>query len=417
MTQKELEQKVIDAEGRVAKREAVLKKHNSQLAKMIEKGADRFDISIKREDIKSATSKLAEARETLANWQDKLNTRITRDAYLEANTPEILKDFLENWKQHAIGYYREKRIRFIEYRKDLKAKERAARLEALQTLPSLEKYRELYKGRELTDYDLANLWPRRDVDAFLSERGLEYHQIQKKLREAGDQITLKLLEIHNEDEREAWLEKTMEEEKRAKLLDLIGRIMSTVGTITDAVGQTLAEREAGSFGSLAALLEGVPALRDFAIVREAVVAAFVVPADPGGDLVDGHVLTEVAAVVAVDDDGVRVCLQDPDGVVEVVGLPLAVPDVAPDRQGVPRAAGAIHDCPADAVADLRGEVSGDVSQCCHAGASSLVMCTTVTRSSISCLVVYVSRSSSPMCRSSVSGPSSRKAVTATAFSR
>ena len=31
-------------------------------------------------------------------------------------------------------------------------------------------------------------------------------------------------------------------------------------------------------------------------------AAFVVPADPGGDLVDGHVLTEVAAVVAVDDD-------------------------------------------------------------------------------------------------------------------
>lgn len=36
MTQKELEQKVIDAEGRVAKREAVLKKHNSQLAKMVE---------------------------------------------------------------------------------------------------------------------------------------------------------------------------------------------------------------------------------------------------------------------------------------------------------------------------------------------------------------------------------------------
>lgn len=234
MTQKELEQKVIDAEGRVAKREAVLKKHNSQLAKMIEKGADRFDISIKREDIKSATSKLAEARETLANWQDKLNARITRDAYLEANTPEILKDFLESWKRHAIGYYQEKRIRFIKYREGLKAEERAARLEALQTLPSLEKYRELYKGRELTDYDLANLWPRRDVDAFLSERGLEYHQIQKKLREAGDQITLRLLEIHNEDEREAWLEKTMEEEKRAKLLDLIGRIMSTVGTITDA---------------------------------------------------------------------------------------------------------------------------------------------------------------------------------------
>lgn len=67
MTQKELEQKVIDAESRVAKREAVLKKHNSQLAKMIDKGADRFDVSIKREDIKSATSKLAEALKPVIN--------------------------------------------------------------------------------------------------------------------------------------------------------------------------------------------------------------------------------------------------------------------------------------------------------------------------------------------------------------
>lgn len=234
MTQEDLKLKVINAEAKVAKRTAVLKKHREQLAKLIQKGADKFDISIKQSDIESAVDKLEEAKQILANWQAKLDERIAADDYLEANAPEILKDFLENWKQHAITYYREKRIRFIEYRKELKAQERAARLEALQTLPSLERYREIYKGRELTDSDLANLWPRKDVDAFLSERGLEYHQIQKKLREAGDQITLKLLEIHNEDEREAWLEKTMEEEKRAKLLDLIGRIMSTVGTITDA---------------------------------------------------------------------------------------------------------------------------------------------------------------------------------------
>ena len=234
MTQKELEQKVIDAEGRVAKREAVLKKHREQLAKLIQKGADKFDISIKQSDIESAVNKLEEAKQILANWQAKLDERIAADDYLEANAPEILKDFLENWKQHAITYYREKRIRFIEYRKELKAQERAARLEALQTLPSLERYREIYKGRELTDSDLANLWPRKDVDAFLSERGLEYHQIQRKLNEFGDQITFRLLEIRDDQEREAWLEKAMEEEKRAKLIDLIGRIMGTVGTITDA---------------------------------------------------------------------------------------------------------------------------------------------------------------------------------------
>ena len=251
MTQNDLREKVINAEAKVAKRKAVLKKHREQLAKLIQKGADKFDISIKKDDIESAKRKLEEAEKILNNWKEKLDERITADDYLEANAPEILKDFLENWKQHAIGYYREKRIRFIEYREGLKAKERAARLEALQTLPSLEKYRELYKGRELTDYDLANLWPRRDVDAFLSERGLEYRQIQKKLREAGDQITLRLLEIHNEDEREAWLEKTMEEEKRAKLLDLIGRIMSTVGTITDATALRI-----GPEGDINGYIEG-----------------------------------------------------------------------------------------------------------------------------------------------------------------
>lgn len=234
MTQEDLKLKVINAEAKVAKHTAVLKKHREQLAKLIQKGADKFDISIKQSDIESAVDKLEEARQTLANWQAKLDERIAADDYLEANAPEILKDFLESWKQHAIAYYREKRIRFIEYRKELKAQERAARLEALQTLPSLERYREIYKGRELTDSDLANLWPRKDVDAFLSERGLEYHQIQRKLNEFGDQITFRLLEIRDDQEREAWLEKAMEEEKRAKLIDLIGRIMGTVGTITDA---------------------------------------------------------------------------------------------------------------------------------------------------------------------------------------
>lgn len=137
MTQNDLREKVINAEAKVAKRKAVLKKHREQLAKLIQKGADKFDISIKKDDIESAKRKLEEAEKILNNWKEKLDERITADDYLEANAPEILKDFLENWKQHAIAYYRQRRIDVIEFRKDLKAQERAARLEALQTLPSL----------------------------------------------------------------------------------------------------------------------------------------------------------------------------------------------------------------------------------------------------------------------------------------
>ena len=48
MTQNDLREKVINAEAKVAKRKAVLKKHREQLAKLIQKGADEFDISIKK---------------------------------------------------------------------------------------------------------------------------------------------------------------------------------------------------------------------------------------------------------------------------------------------------------------------------------------------------------------------------------
>lgn len=93
----------------MAKREAVLKKHNSQLAKMIEKGADRFDINIKREDIKSATSKLAkmqQAREAFDRLADVLREIAAKLA--EAMKPVInavLSAFKKLWKVsvRAIG--------------------------------------------------------------------------------------------------------------------------------------------------------------------------------------------------------------------------------------------------------------------------------------------------------------------------
>ena len=97
MTNKELEAKVINAQSAVAKREAVLAKHREQLAKLIAKGADQYDIRYKEDDIKTATGKLEDARRILKNWQDKLGAQISRDAFIEANAPQVIKDFLERW--------------------------------------------------------------------------------------------------------------------------------------------------------------------------------------------------------------------------------------------------------------------------------------------------------------------------------
>ena len=242
MTKKELEAKVINAQATVAKRRAVIEKHRTQLAKLISKGADEWDIRYKRNDIDSAIKKLEEAEKVAKNWEDKLGEQISRDAFIEANAPQVIKDFLENWKANAIAYYRQDRIDFIDFQRDLWKRERDARREALNTLPELERARELYKDREPSDFDLGNLWPRKPVEEFLKERGLDYNSVREKLAARSNPITAKLVQIRDKEEREAWLEKTMEEEKKAKLADLIARINKVVGTITDASCLTIGRK-------------------------------------------------------------------------------------------------------------------------------------------------------------------------------
>lgn len=239
MTRKELEAKTINAQATVAKKRAVIEKHRTQLAKMISKGADEWDIRFKREEIAEAIKKLEEAERVAKNWEDKLGEHITRDAFIEANAPQVIKDFLENWKANAIAYYLKNRIDFIDYQKDLWKREREARREALKTLPELEEERKRFADREPSDFELGNLWPRKPVEEFLKERGLDYNSVREKLAARSDPITAKLVQTRNKEEREAWLEKTIEEEKKAKLADLISRINKVVGTITDASSLTI----------------------------------------------------------------------------------------------------------------------------------------------------------------------------------
>lgn len=263
MTNKELEQKVINAQSAVAKREAVLAKHREQLGKMIARGADKFDISCKESDIKGAVEKLEDARRILANWQEKLGAQVSRDAFIEANAPQVIKDFLEKWKAASILYFRQRRIDFIEFRKKIRQEEREARLEALRTLPELERYREIYKDRELSDSDLANLWPRQPVEEFLKGRGLDYRSIREKLAAHTDGITSRLLEIRDETEREQWLENTIEGEKKAKLAELIARINKVVGTITDASGLSIGGK--GDINGIIAGTEGRAIIDTFGV--------------------------------------------------------------------------------------------------------------------------------------------------------
>lgn len=234
MTREELEQKVINAEATVAKRRETLRKHREQLERKIEKGAEPWEIEIKRDDIKCAEGKLEEAKRTLQNWRDKLGERVSRDAFIEANTPEVMKDFLEQWKAATLEHYRKARLDWLAARDELRAQERQARLEALHTLPELEEARQRYGSRDLSDFELINLRPSKPVEDFLKERHLSRRDIRQRLEGMADMVIRRLVEIRDDTEREAWLEKTIEAEKKARLADMITRINKVVGTILDA---------------------------------------------------------------------------------------------------------------------------------------------------------------------------------------
>lgn len=234
MTKEELTLKVINAQAAAEKKKAIVQKQWDRLHKLIEKGADAYDISIKQDEIKEAERKLETARKTLDNWKAKLDEKISEDAYLEANAPEVIKTFLEGWKQRAIQYYMDRFTQHIKFREDLRQQELEARREALETLPELERARELYKGRGIGERELDNLFPRKPVQDFLHTRGLDYYQVQRKIKADADGTINRMMGIWDADERADWLEAEMEKEKRAKLLDLTQRIMKVVGRITDA---------------------------------------------------------------------------------------------------------------------------------------------------------------------------------------
>lgn len=196
------------------------------------------DYDSKKDDIKSATAKLADAERIAAGWKEKLDIEINKEKVIQDTVPTVIKDFLEKWKNDAFDWYVQRFDAFLEFRKNLRAEERAARLEAYNTLPEYAELRERYKSflgdKEPDDSTLANLYPRKPVEAFLKERDLDYKKINERLKNFGDQIIFKMLNCRNSEERLSTLEQILEAEKKQKLISLINSITYITGPITDA---------------------------------------------------------------------------------------------------------------------------------------------------------------------------------------
>ena len=260
-----LQEKLVAAEEKVEKCKKTIERHRAQMNKKAEalrkmgidpESADKHalanngtaagreaywllcDYDGKKNDIKSAIIKLEDAERIVAGWKEKIDIEINKEKVINETVPQVIKDFLEDWKEHAFEWYVQRYDEFLEFRADLRNKEHHARLEAYSTLPEYaetrERHKRIFGDKEPSNYDLINLYPRKPVEDFLKERKLDYKTINERIHNFGDNIIFKMLDYHDENERLAFLNEALEKEKKAKLLILINSITAITGPIADA---------------------------------------------------------------------------------------------------------------------------------------------------------------------------------------
>lgn len=230
----ELEDRVSKAIERVTRCKETIKRHEKQLEKKKAAG-DEYGAARKQDDIKGATRKLQEAEATLAKWQEKLNVEIEKERFLEGNAPQAIKDFLEQWKQRAFEWHIRRYRNYLSYKVKLQKEVEATQLEYIKTSPDYVQYVN-EDGTLNQRFDWIVCRPNRGMDKYLQEKGLDYRSIKKKEMNFAGAAVLRMCEFRYEHERQEWLERELEMEKKAKMLDLVHRINKAVGAIVDATG-------------------------------------------------------------------------------------------------------------------------------------------------------------------------------------
>lgn len=172
-----------------------------------------YEVISKIKDIVGANSKLRVAQEILENWESKLNVEIEKERFLEGNAPQIIKDFLERWKKMAYDWHIKRYDDYQVFKVKIDKESKEAKIKV--GVP---------EGH----------FPSRTQEELLKEMKLDYRSVEARKANFAGQSVLKMDTIRNEEERLVWLEKDLEAEKKAKMLDLINRINAVVGTITDA---------------------------------------------------------------------------------------------------------------------------------------------------------------------------------------
>ena len=224
-------EKVEKCKGTIARHEKQLEKKQQVLIKMgydisdleaikwnTEKGGgsecywEVCDVESKLRDIEGAKKNLAEAERILKKWQDAQAAEDAKSNFIEDNTPQVIKDFLEQWKTQSYRWHVKRYEDYLVFKQELK--EKAAAFKEANGIP---------------DYKM----PTKAQKELLEENNMDSKSLARRLAKYAGQAVLHM-ETMRDSERLVWLEKTLEEEKNRKLLDLVRRVTEVAGQIKGA---------------------------------------------------------------------------------------------------------------------------------------------------------------------------------------
>lgn len=300
MTVQELQEKVRLAEERVAKIEKTIERHKAQREKKIlevnkileqngiseryddfkdEKNVTHrfyetpfydeirsvlYDVTDKDSDIKNSERKLVESKEILKNWKEKLGREEAKLQFIQDSVPEVIKQFLEDWKVRTIKYYTKKAEAYPEAYKQYRLDLHRAYYDALKA--TVDRLVEEDKAKFIEDYcwgkearfqevmemlaQYSPDGPKAYCNSYYSSYSEIFHFGYRDKNNPYDSRRYESVEesfkmrfgdgfFQSWKDRKFdsdWLNEEIEEEKNNKLVDLMNRVMKITGTITDAKG-------------------------------------------------------------------------------------------------------------------------------------------------------------------------------------
>ena len=213
------------------------------------------DVQDKSRAIVDSGKKLKEAEQVLTNWQEKLRLEQVKIQYIQDNVPEVIKNFLNEWKAKVIKYYTKKAEEYPEAYQEYKEEKSRVYFECLKETVErlvsenreefidrycyhreerlnsiLEVLNEGYKPNN--NYEYINLIHFHYSDRNDPDEHPKYREVVERFNaKFGDGFFQAWLSRKFDND---WLEKEIEQEKNNKLIDLMTRVSKITGEIVDA---------------------------------------------------------------------------------------------------------------------------------------------------------------------------------------